>query len=209
MHGEDVSLKSHLTNLETFQTKMMEQYKMEQASLHKLSQEFKKHTEKSSHQLTLHPTVDVLPCMVSYGNKAVGFLHTLSVLHKLCVAVISEDSWTWVLSWAQVGLKAAMCVSLMTKAQCQLEPVVELLEGQVSFNIFCGLDSALVSLTRDHQRQLVVCSHVVSSNSGIQLTWLNILPPKCMVLLYTLPSLEVTMRQFLPTNAGVQVLWHQ
>lgn len=62
------------------------------------------------------------PRDVKYGGvETVELLRSLHLLHDLPVVVASDDGWSWVLAWAQLGVRHIHCVPFGDRADQQLE----------------------------------------------------------------------------------------
>ena len=60
-----------------------------------------------------------------------GLLHGLHIFSELKVFVLSNDGWSWVLAWAQLGVLCIRCIPLSEKSLIQLDAVKAVLGGTV------------------------------------------------------------------------------
>lgn len=90
---------------------------------------------------------------VSYGEETLGLLRDLHFLHLLHVVVISDGGWSWVLGWAQLGMKRLVCVSLTEASALEMDRVAAVLQG-------VDLEPSTWPLVAPGVDGHVVCAHV-------------------------------------------------
>ncbi len=100
-------------------------------------------------------TSEGAPPTNNYGAEAVSYLHSLHNLHDLCVTVVSDDGWSWVLAWAQVGVRRVCVCPLTERSRRNLEEVRTTLDGFAEL-----VEVGCSPITDLSGRRALVCAHV-------------------------------------------------
>jgi hypothetical protein len=89
----------------------------------------------------------------------VEFLHDLGVIRKLDVVVLGDGGWSWLVAWAQVGIKLVKCFAL--------NDAVATTFGVVRATIAVATECALLPLDQvaDVPSGSIVCLHASSEAS--------------------------------------------
>ena len=149
----------------------------------------------------------VRPHQTPFGEEVIEFLQGLDSLHNLdVVTVISENGWSWVLGWAQLGVWTVDCVAFTDEASMVYGGQLTSILGCQGFDLVLqGPREGSTVICGGPTHPNVVCA-LLLANPGLPfLNYLGSVPASSFLLL----TLDRSLLPILQSNIGGQYRWEE